>query len=211
MPDMSHTRNRVGFTSQHHRWPPGTRFLGAWRMRRAIPVVAIVLAIGALSASAILGDQVTSAGARVAGHILIRQADLHVDTTIGDDELEVDLSISQMQNDCETPLRGRFCLRYTILLEDKPIQSGYGLMPSGNVETAESSITLWVDTSHEPGVIRTAGTGGTIALTWSTLAALPRPVQGASALTSASVQGSIVGYVIPRTNVTAGVLLYGGP
>src|SRR6185437_1894081 len=190
----------------------------------------LVLALAALFASTGAGagsgshsDSTTTRAAHVvvgalpAGHLLIGSADFHIETVSasegtddGDTELEMNLTISQTASDCQTPLYDEFCLRYDILLDDEPVQSGYGLIPLSEVSVTASSVTLRVDTRHEPRVIRTAGAGGLIQLTWALPAGLPRPALHATGVAAATVLGSLIGYAVPANGVTASVLVLGG-
>ena len=206
---------------------------GVWKKYRVAPMLALVLALAALFASS--GQHPGAAShssatttralpAAAAGsvlpatHLLIGSADLHIDSSSsatnpnapGDEELEVNLTISQTQSDCQTPLSGAFCLRYNILIEDAPSQAGYGLIPASDVTVSGSTVTLHVDTRHEPRLIRTAGAGGVIVVTWRMPAGLPRPALHATGVATATVQGQMAGYVIPASGVLASVLMYGG-
>ena len=210
----------------------------SWRRYRLAPILALILALAAL-VSGIGGaaPRSSSAGrpaatgarasrplnsAAVSGsllttHPLIGGADFHIENMPGvdsaddgDTELEMNLMISQTLSDCQTPLDGEFCLRYNILLDDAPVQAGYGLIPASDVTVTASSITLRVDTRSVPSVIRTAGSGGLIELTWSLPAGLPRPALHATGQAAASVRGSLIEFTVPATGVTSGVLVYGG-
>lgn len=201
------------------RWQPlkaqfKPHFPAARQRQRIVALGVLLLAVAALAASALpmspsAHASHVSASSAPARRMLISRVDLHVDDLPGDAELEVDLSISQTESDCQTALHGQFCLRYNILRDDMPVESGYGVIPTGDVQVSGSTVTLRIDTRHEPHVIRTSGTGGLISLTWSSASALPRPAARATALTPATVRGSIVNFTIPSTNVTAGILLYG--
>lgn len=210
MPDSSAHAHRFSRRQRLH-----TRFVAAWKTRHLLLALALILALGILSAArgtATASGSVLSAhsgSAARATHDLIGRADVHVDGTLGASEFELDLSISQTQNDCQAPLRGRVCLRYSISLDDQPLQSGYGVIPMGDVIVSANSITLKLDTHHESAVIRTSGTGGIIALTWSTPSRLPQPASRAAMLAIPTVRGSVIGYTIPSADVTAGLLLYG--
>ena len=193
------------------------RLPSIWRLRPAFAIVALILALGALSASAMPGTARTHTTLASAGntmshgkHVRIGRADLHVDDLPGDEEREVNLSISQTQSDCQTNLRGQLCLRYNILVEDEPVEAGYGLIPLSAVTVTANTITLRVDTRHAPHITRTAGGGGLISITWSVSSGLRQPSGATAALSATTVQVSIVGYSIPSANVTAGVLLYPG-
>lgn len=200
----------------------------AWRKYRIAPVLALALALVALFAGAGPGAgaggeaSVTNTpaahvvvGALPARHLLIGSADLHIETATesaedGDSELEVNLAISQTASDCQTPLYGEFCLRYDILVDDAAVQAGYGLIPVSDVRVTGSVVLLTVDTRHEPRVVRTAGDGGLIQLTWSLPNGLPQPVLHATGVSVATVRGRLIEYTIPSDDVTAGVLVYGG-
>jgi hypothetical protein len=206
---------------------------GVWKKYRVAPMLALVLALAALFASSgqhpgaashssattrALPAAAAAPAYLPATHLLIGSADLHIDSSSsatdanapGDEELEVNLTISQTQSDCQTPLYGAFCLRYNILIEDAPTQAGYGLIPVSDVTVSGSTVTLRVDTRHEPRLIRTAGAGGMIVLTWRMPAGMPRPALHTTGVAAATVQGRMVGYVIPANGVLAGVLMYGG-
>jgi hypothetical protein len=136
---------------------------------------------------------------------------VHIDDLPGAPGLELDLSISQTENNCSAPLRGQACLRYSITQDDEPVQAGYGLLPVSQVTMHGSAITLSTDTRRNHNVVRTYGAGGPISLTWVAVAGLPQVAVHASILCDAAVRGSVIGYAIPSTNVTAGMLIYGGP
>lgn len=119
----------------------------------------------------------------------------------------MDLAITETQNDCGTPPRGLLCLRYTISTGDVATENGFGLVPISAVKVSLSTITLSIDTAKDPHMNLLAGKGGLISLTWSMPLGLPHPGSQGAALATASVHGTILGYVIPSTNVTAGVLV----
>jgi hypothetical protein len=216
------------------RWRSASGLLAAvpsaWSKYRIAPIIVLVLALTALfastgagagsgshSASTTTRDAHVVVGALPAGHLLIGSADFHIETVSasegtddGDTELEMNLAISQTANDCQTPLLGEFCLRYDILLDDEPVQAGYGLIPLSDVSVTASSVTLRVDTRHEPRVTQTEGDGGLIQLTWALSAGLPRPALHATGVAAATVRGSVIGYAVPANGVTASVLVLGG-
>lgn len=216
------------------RWRPESALLsaapGARSKYRIAPVLALILALVALFASrgagAGSGSHSTHATARAAhvvvgalpaSHVLIGSADFHMESVPGEDdaadagesELEVNLTISQTASDCQMPLYGEFCLRYDILLDDDAVQAGYGLIPLSDVTVTASSVTLRVDTRHEPRVTRTTGAGGLIQLMWSLATGLPRPALHATGVAAATVRGSLIGYTVPADGVTASVLVVG--
>ena len=102
-------------------------------------------------------------------------------------------------------------MRYAILEDDdRPIQTGYGLIPVTAVQVIGSTITLTVNTSSYPSFHRTAGKGGLIALTWMMGSSSRASTIGreTTRLYTATVQGSLVGYVIPSASATASALFY---
>lgn len=123
----------------------------------------------------------------------------------------MNLAITQTQNDCDTPPHGQLCLRYTISADEVTSEDGYGLIPISAVRITPSTITLSIDTRHDPQMHLMTGHGGPISLTWSIPLGLPHPVNQAAALAAATVQGSILGYAVPSTNVTAAVLMSSAP
>jgi hypothetical protein len=195
---------------------------GTWH--RAAPMLALIVAAASIIAFAAIPvsipgsasahaetRQTVRAPATHLARVLIARADLHVDDLPSDAELEVDLSISQTQGDCQMALRGQLCLRYNILLDDKPVQAGFGLIPLADVTMSPLTVTLRTDTRRGSHFVRTAGAGGVIALTWYTVTGLPHPSARGTLLADATVRGTLTGYAIPATNVAAGVLLYGEP
>jgi hypothetical protein len=194
------------------------QFVGqAWRSRRAVGplafILALTLAFAALSGGAYAHNARTTPTGP-APHQLIESADVHVDDLPSNPDFELDVSITQTQNNCgassSASSSGAVCLRYGIAQSDQFIQAGYGLIPARELKITGAMITLTTDTSREPGFIRTYGSGGPITLTWMVGRGLPRPQLRSSALSLPTVQGSVIGYRIPATNVTAGVLIYGG-
>lgn len=202
-------------THPHVRRPSaGTAHARRWRAWRPAPVIALVVALLALATTggssaangAVRGSNRVAFGA----HPRIERADLHVDDLPSAPGLEVDLEITETRDDCETPLQGQVCLRYGISQDDAPIQIGYGLIPISAVRLSSSAFTLATDTRHDPHVTCLAGAGGLISLTWSVPLGVPHPTNQRTALAVATVQGSIMGYTIPNTHVTAGVLITSG-
>lgn len=202
---MPHTNNQTRGRAL------GKKLRAALRTRRALWATACVLALSALLVVSGSGGQGASASSRTAaGRTLIESADVHVDDLASDPGLEINLSISETRNDCGKPLNGQICLRYSISRDDMPDEVGYGLIPRSALTVSRSMIMLKTDTRYDPQIKRIAGAGGLISLKWFTLSRLPQPASHSAALVVPSVQGSILGYAIPSTNVTSGVLLYGG-
>jgi hypothetical protein len=165
-------------------------------------VVALPVAAQVIQHSATQGK---SGNSSPAGPQSIGRADLHLDSQA----LEINLSITQNENACQAPLNGQVCLRYSIASDDKPLESGYGLIPNGDVTVKGSSIRVDVDTSTGKFQHLT-GQGGQVSITW-TWQGTPLPVTAAgqtSTLVAASVTGSVIGRTLPASGITASVLLY---
>jgi hypothetical protein len=187
---------------------------------RGAPVLALIVAATAIIAFAALpisgsahADTRPTVRAPATGlvRVVIERADLHVDDLPSDAELEVDLSISQTQGDCQMALHGQLCLRYNILLDDRPVQAGFGLISLADVTMSPPTLTLRTDTRHESQFVRTAGAGGVISLTWFSTAGWSHASARGTSFADALVRGTLAGYAIPTTHVTAGVLVYGEP
>lgn len=137
-----------------------------------------------------------------AASMLIGDADVHVDVNTG--RFEINVSISQTQNNCGTrALNGQVCLRYSIASNDTAIASGYGLIASSAVQVTGSSITFSPSTRFGPS-------SGVISVTWKALpGALPMTADGnTSTLSPCSIQGSVFGYKLTGTLVQAHMLIY---
>lgn len=210
-------RARGGVASSAHR---GWRAWHGWRAAPALGLIVVLVALavrGGSSAAAgnnTLESRAPASGAvRVAAGVPLRieRADLHVDGVSGESEFEMNLAITQTQNDCDKPPQGQLCLRYTISADEITSEDGYGLIPISAVRISPSTITLSIDTSHDPQMHFVAGQGGQIALTWFMPLGLPHPVNQTAALAAATVQGSILGYTVPSANVTAAVLMSSAP
>jgi hypothetical protein len=183
-----------------------------WKVQ-ALAVIALIVALGLLLAGRIATQVVQGASRRPvapAPELALGRVDVHAESN-GRSPFDLAVSLTRMSNDCATPLDGQYCLRYTILEDDdRPIQTGYGLISATAVQVNGSTITLAVNTSTYPGFHRTTGKGGLIALTWTISSPSPAAMIGheTTQLYKATVQGSIVGYVIPSASATASALFY---
>lgn len=125
--------------------------------------------------------------------------------------LAVNLSLTQTRADCGVPLNGQTCVRYAIFDESTgaPVAVGYGMIPNSAVRFSASSITLNVDTSANPNFVNLSGSGGVISLTWTATSSGPPTTIGGQTtiLSTARVQGSILGYSVPASGVDAAMLM----
>jgi hypothetical protein len=136
--------------------------------------------------------------------VVVARADFHSETELQGKDLEVNVAISQTGNDCQAALNGGMCLRYSVVLDEKPIMAGYGVIPIADVHVTASSIVITVDTRKVPNFVYVVGKGGPISLSWKT-------VSPKAAVTSALVNkpqkataaGSIAGYVLPGPSTGA--------
>lgn len=161
-------------------------------------VFAITLAIGLVALIGFLGRTVPENSAAHAAGVQVARADVHAEAVLNGKDLELNLAITQTGNDCQAPTNGQVCLRYSILLDEKPIEVGYGLIPASQVTVSASAIVLKTDTRTIPNFVHLAGSGGPITLSWKALTSK-------SALHTASVQGSMVGHAVPGKGVVAAI------
>jgi hypothetical protein len=95
----------------------------------------------------------------------IDMADIHLASST----YEFDLAITQTKNDCNQALtNGSVCLRYTLTVDETPIEAGYGVISGSTLQTNGANTTLTVDTSRasSPDFHRLRGSGGSISITW---------------------------------------------
>jgi hypothetical protein len=159
--------------------------------------------VGAYTASQVVAHVAASSGNGAAQ--LIGRADLHLDNT----SVELSVSITQTESTCQAPLNGQYCLRYSMAVDEKPVQTGYGLIPNGDVDFRGSSISIDVDTSTSR-FHHIVGSGGPISVTW-TWQPGATPVTSAnqtSTLSPATVQGTVLGQALTGSGLVASVLLY---
>lgn len=196
------------------------RFAQAQGARHLLKIPALVgalaLALVGVGIIAVSAHPAARTATHAAAHTtparqLIERIDLHVDDLPGSEELEVNLALSQTIDDCGHPLNGEFCLRYSIMEDDTPVQAGYGLIPSSAVSFHGPTVKLNINTSVIPGFVRTAGSGGKINLTWVSVGSLPQVAAHASFLADTTVHGNVLDFTVPSTNVTAAVVVHGAP
>lgn len=188
--------------------------LAAWpRHLLRVPALLCMLAVvlfGAGVAVARILPHASAAPARPTPQ-LIERLDAHVDDLANMPDFEMDLSLSQTIDDCGAPLRGQFCLRYSITNDDVPVQAGYGLIPASQVRVHGSTITLVTNTARDRGFVHVAGRGGLISITWTAPRNLPIVASRSAAMGEITARGSIIGTAIPSSDVTAAVVIHGAP
>jgi hypothetical protein len=133
----------------------------------------------------------------------VARADVHAETSLNGKDLELNLAISQIQNDCQEALNGGACLRYSVVLDERPLMVGYGVVPLANVHVTAQAIALRVDTSKLPNFVHLAGQGGLIVINWRAIAAVAR----AGSMQRAQARGAIEPYPLPHSKVLATLLV----
>jgi hypothetical protein len=178
---------------------------------RVLGPLALVLAIIA-AAAILLGPMAhqrpsVSTGANVgaanAAPMRIARADVHVETLYNGEDLELNIAVTQTQNDCQAPLNNGVCLRYSVVLDEQAVMVGYGVVPLKNVHVTPSGIVLTVDTSKVPGFVNVVGSGGLIVMNWKTSSAVAKT----NIAYSATAQGGIGRYSVPSNGVIATIIM----
>ncbi|HEU5348994.1 MAG TPA: hypothetical protein VFU63_10330 [Ktedonobacterales bacterium] len=187
------------------------RLPGSARNVRTLGPLALALAI--IAAGAILLGPVAhqrpsaSTGANVGAAngapMRIARADVHVESRSNGKDLELNVVITQTQNDCQAPLTVGFCLRYSVVLDEEPVMVGYGVIPQSNVHVTPFGIALTVDTSKVPGFVNVVGSGGPISITWKTVP----PTARVGVMRQVTARGTLVSHEIPTNGTIATMLV----
>jgi hypothetical protein len=139
--------------------------------------------------------------------LVIARADVHSETQYDGKDLEMNIAISQIGNDCQAPLNGGFCLRYSVVLDEKAVMIGYGIIPVADVRVTPSSIVISVDTSKVPHFVYSASAGGLLSVSWKIATqAGTSPSAMRNKPQKAAAQGSIATYSIASSAVIATVI-----
>lgn len=132
----------------------------------------------------------------------IARADAHIEALVNGDDLEVNLSITQTEDDCQVSLRNGVCLRYTVVSDERPVILAYGVIPLSAIQVSHDKVVLRVDPSKIAGFTFLMGAPQVINVTW-------QAKSGAiGALQRCALQGSIGAYSFtgaPPTTTGAGV------
>jgi hypothetical protein len=185
------------------RLPDGVRNV---RVLGPLAVALAIIAAGAILLGAMAQQRSSTgvnAGAAKAASMQIARADAHSETLYNGGDLELNMAITQTQNDCQAPLNNGVCLRYSVVLDEQPVMVGYGVVPLRTVHVTPSGITITVDTSKVPGFVNVVGSGGMIVMNWKTSAAGVK----ANKANSATAQGGIGRFICPSNGVIATVIM----
>ncbi len=182
------------------RHPPGTIAIGS--LARAhispwllVPALALSLPPGIPSA-----DHVASE--------VVELADVHLDEALSTGEFELNVEITQTENDCGAPLNGQLCLRYSITQDDHPVEDGVGLIPLSDVSRSGSTLTLSTSTNAYPHFHRFAGGGGSLLISWTPAASGTAVTAGnqTTLLHPCTVRGTVLGHALSGTELHSGLL-----
>jgi hypothetical protein len=154
-------------------------------------VLGSVLLLGMNRTGARSGAQALAASEKSSAPLGVARADAHVETLWQGKDLEVNLALTQTQNDCQAPLNGGYCLRYSVVVDEQGMLEGYGVIPASDVIRTPGVIMLRVDTSKVPGFTHTMGSGQLIMVTWKAASGKSGGQQ------RATVQGGIGAFAIP--------------
>jgi len=196
------------------------------RLRRLGPValtmalvVGAALLVGAGSPSARQRARAGADATPSATGARIARADLHVETEKQGKDWEVNVALTQTENDCQAPLNGGICLRYSIVVDEAAASAGYGMIPASDVTVTPQTVTLRVDTRRTPGFSQVIGSGLSISVTWHagrqvTTGGIPAGQMDANLARTqpaATAQGDVGTFVIPSagpgTDLVANMLL----
>ena len=185
--------------------PPGTIAIGSptrdrinpWRL---VPALALSLPL-------IMSLAMPSAG-HVASEV-IELADVHLSEALSTGEFELNVEITQTENDCGAPLNGQLCLRYSITQDDRPVENGVGLIPLSDVSRSGSTLTLSTSTSVYPHFHRFAGGGGPLRISWTPAASGTAVTAGnqTTLLFPCTVRGTVLGHALSGTELHGGLLI----
>ncbi|HEY1388046.1 MAG TPA: hypothetical protein VGF38_05835 [Ktedonobacterales bacterium] len=196
-------RRRISLIAHRMRlgWlPDGVRNV---RVLGPLAVALAIIAAGAILLGAMAQQRSSTgvnAGAAKAASMQIARADAHSETLYNGGDLELNMAITQTQNDCQAPLNNGVCLRYSVVLDEQPVMVGYGVVPLRTVHVTPSGITITVDTSKVPGFVNVVGSGGMIVMNWKTSSSMAK----ANVPYKAAAQGSIGRYSLPSNSVSSG-------
>lgn len=144
----------------------------------------------------------------------IARVDMHVETERQGKDWEVNVALTQTENDCQAPLNGGICLRYSIIVDEQAVSVGYGVIPSSDVMVVPQAITLRVDTRTTPGFSQVIGSGLSIAVKWHAgrQVTTGRIAMGQTATSLARIQppamavGDVGSFVVPGAGLATDVV-----
>lgn len=129
----------------------------------------------------------------------IARADIHAEARVNGNDMEINLAITQTQNDCLAPIKGGVCLRYSVSANEEGVLAGYGVIPATDIQVTPNRVALKVDTSKVDGFKMSKGQPVMVDVTWQ---AAPGTRVGAQQNSGAE------GYIGPYTfsNLVLGAL-----
>jgi hypothetical protein len=136
----------------------------------------------------------------------LERLDIHSMST-GSEEREINLAVGT-GNECASALTpGQYCLRYSVTLDDQPIDVGFGAISSSAVQMSGPTLALHLNTATA-GFHHLHGSGGPINVIWTPHShSRPTTAHGhTTALAAASVVGTVDGNPLAGTQVQASVL-----
>ncbi len=191
--------NRIPLIARLTRLPGGMRRLGPLALALGLVVVVAIL-LGPIAHQQPGASATSQVGA---ASMLVARADVHVETMSNGKDLELNVAITQTQNDCQAPLNGGVCLRYSVVEEEQPVMVGYGVIPQANVRVTPTNIVLKVDTRKVPGFVNVVGSGGVISVTWKNLS----PTARVGVMHKVTAQGGIASYTLVSNGMIATMLV----
>lgn len=136
----------------------------------------------------------------------IARADAHIEALVDGHDLEINLSLTQTEDDCQASLRNGVCLRYTVVSDERPVILAYGVIPLSAIKVSQGKIVLRVDPSKVPGFTFQMGPPQIINVTWQVKSG------ALGALQRCALQGSIGSYSftgVPSSSTPSGASAVG--
>src|SRR2546430_7907404 len=181
-------------------WPRGHARPG-WLTRALAAILALTLStILALT----LPHAMPSSGHAAAP--ALERLDVH-SMSMGSEEREINLAVGT-GNECATSLTpGQYCLRYSVTVDDQPIDVGFGTISSSDVQTSGPTFALHLNTATA-SFHHLHGSGGPINVVWTPGPnSPPTTARGhTTALAAASIVGTVDGNPLAGTQLQASVL-----
>lgn len=181
---------------------------GVRRLRGLAPLAVALVLI--LAAAAVLGTIALAHGgtqAAATSPLLIARADFHSETPYNGKDLEMNAALSQVGSDCQATLKGGYCLRYTVVLDEQAVMVGYGVIPASAVQVTSSSIVINVDTNKVAHFVHVVGVGSPVSISWKFASTAGKsPSAMINKPQKATALGGISTYTVPASAVIATVL-----
>ena len=81
-------------------------------------------------------------------------------------DLEVNLTITQTENDCQASLADGVCLRYSVVSDERAVIVAYGVVPLSAMRVSHGRIDLHVDTRTVPDFTFVIGAPVVVSVSW---------------------------------------------